>query len=92
MNPWYFPRFLVPTRSPMRMMTSAVMPPAPIPCTILEAISIETFCEAPHRQLPAMKIDMPATNAHFLPNTSDACPKSGITTACVRAYPDPIHV
>lgn len=92
MNPWYFPLFLVPTRSPMRMMTSAVMPPAPTPCTILEATSIETSCDAPHRQLPAMKTKMAAANAHFLPKTSDDWPKSGMTTACVRAYPDPTHV
>lgn len=76
----------------MRMITSAVIPPAPTPCTILEAISIETSCDAPHRALPAMKTVIAATKAHLRPNTSDACPNSGITTACVSAYPDPTHV
>lgn len=92
MKPWYLPLFRVPTRSPMRMMTSAVMPPAPTPCTILDATSIETLCDAPHRQLPAMKTEMAATNAHLRPSTSLACPNSGITTACASAYPDPTHV
>ena len=61
MKPWYLPRSRGGRMSPMIVMVSVKMPPAPSPCSARHHTSIVIEVDAPHRIDPTMNVSTDAS-------------------------------
>lgn len=67
-------------------------PPPPRPCSIRPPISMLIVWLSAAMRLPARKIAFAASNAAFLPMTSDSLVHKGVDAVLARLYPPPTQV
>ena len=77
--------------SPMSAVAVTVSPPAPIPCSARQTISIVIEPARPDRADPTMKITMLIWNTRLRPNRSPSLPASTVAMVSVRMYEVATH-
>ena len=84
--PWYLPRSLAGTMSPMIAWVSTIRPPPPTPWTARKAMSSPMFRDWPQRADPMRKITIAPRNRYLRPYWSPSLPHTWVVAVLASRY------